>query len=141
MQKCLAIISGNAQKYYISADYLAIISGNVVLIFFGGIAAAKRVTISTSEAYWLWWMEYTTPVAALPLCGANYESASPRLSPLFNTDLHMIILARINLREMASYSMFCLMVSMMSCTSWSVTHGPLGRHRPVRKSSSLTPLV
>ena len=83
------------KKHYISADYLAIISGNVVRIFFGGIVVAKWVTISTSEADWLWWMEDTTPVAALPLCGANYESASPRLCSLFNTDFHKIILARI----------------------------------------------
>ena len=59
------------------------------------LLAAKRVIISISEADWLWWMEYTTPVAALPLCGANYESASPRLCFLFNTDFYKIILARI----------------------------------------------
>ena len=42
------------KKHYISADYLAIISGNVVRIFFWGIVVAKRVIISISEADWLW---------------------------------------------------------------------------------------
>ena len=44
-----------------------------------GRAAVKRVTISLGEAdFARQW--YTTPVAALPLCGANHKSASPRLS-------------------------------------------------------------
>ena len=34
---------------------------------------------------WLaWWLSYTTPVAALPQCGANHKSASPRLSGVVN---------------------------------------------------------
>ena len=41
--------------------------------------AATRVIISISEAD-LSGVAYTTPVAALPLCGANHKSASPRLS-------------------------------------------------------------
>ena len=44
-----------------------------------GRAAVKQVIVSISEAdFWVGW-EYTTPVAALPLCGANHKSASSRL--------------------------------------------------------------
>ena len=41
------------KKHYISEDYLAIISGNVVRIFFWGIVVAKRLIISISGADWL----------------------------------------------------------------------------------------
>ena len=35
--------------------------------------------ISLSEAVFVDGVGYTTPVASLPLCGANHKSASPRL--------------------------------------------------------------
>ena len=43
----------------------------------GGVV--KRVIVSISEADLWVGRGYATPVASLPLCGANHKSASPRL--------------------------------------------------------------
>ena len=43
----------------------------------------KQVIVSLTEAVVLVGLGYTTPVAALPLCGANHKSSSPRLCGIF----------------------------------------------------------
>ena len=59
-------------SYFVLFVFIVVFSGN------------KQVIVSLTEAVVWVGLGYTTPVAALPLCGANHKSASPRLSGVVN---------------------------------------------------------